>query len=191
LFLLFFRLNRICIFKLKVPSSAISILPWSLPNGLLSFVIVGLCVCVCVCMFIVLDFPFSSHYSIKNSWFPAISGILASSQAQLKQLLQRSLGIPMSVSPLSLMAGGHLQVVLSQGWLCFSSPLHAKLFWFESWTFGLCFVRPWVPWKMLPHWFCLAPPANQLSSVLHAVCRGPNITSSFKSLYPMCALFGS
>lgn len=76
--------------KLKAPSSAISILSPSLPSVRLSFVIV---------VYSVLEFSYSFYDSIKNSWFPVVSGILASSQAQFRQLLQMSLEIPTSVSP--------------------------------------------------------------------------------------------
>lgn len=100
--------------------------------------------CYCRVFFSVLEFSYGFYDSIINSWLPIVSGILASSQAQLKQLLQMSLEIPTSVSPYSW----HLQVDFSRGWVCFSSPLHAKLYWFESWTFWFCFMRPWVPWEI-------------------------------------------
>lgn len=132
---LFIRLDSVWIIKCKVPSSAISILLSSPPSVLFFY---------CRGFFSVLEFSYGFYDSVKNSWLLIVSRILASSQAQLKQLLQMSLEIPTSVSPYSW----HLQVDFSQGWVCFSSPLHAKLYWFESWTFWFCFMRPWVPWEI-------------------------------------------
>lgn len=76
--------------KLKAPSSAVSVLSPSLPSVLLSFVIV---------VYSALESSYSFYDSIKNSWLPVVSGLLASSQAQFRQLVQMSLEVPTSVSP--------------------------------------------------------------------------------------------